>query len=312
VSGSLSDLQIGVAAALATTVLYSVSAIAGSRVSNLLGAAEANFLRIIGATALLAVYAHTRGVGVSGKAFPYFFLSGVIGFGIGDLALYHSYPRIGSRLAMIMVHCLAAPTAAFVEWLWIGTALSVFQVGCVLVILTGVAIALAPKAHLHLPGQALLAGLPLGLIAALGQAFSSVVSRKAYMVATLTHESIDGMNAAYQRILGGVVFSAAGYALDRWRSRAVSERESFVRRVKRAWKWLLINILSGAVLGVSFFQLGLSKAPTGIVLPIVALTPLTIIPLARRFENERASVRSLIGGLIAVLGVIGLRFALKP
>ena len=81
--------------------------------------------------------------------------------------------------------------------------------------------------------------------------------------------------------------------------------------MKRGWKWLVLNATSGAVLGVSFFQFALSKAPTGIVLPIIALTPLTIIPLAHRFENERPTPRSLAGGVIAVAGVIGLRFSLK-
>jgi drug/metabolite transporter (DMT)-like permease len=310
VSGSLSDLQTGVLAALITTVLFSFSAIAGSRLSRLLGGAEANFLRIILATVLLGLYAHTRGAGLSGQALPYFLISGVIGFGMGDLALYHAYPRIGSRLAMIMVHCLAAPLAAFVEWLWLGTGLTLFQVCCSLITLIGVAIALAPREHLHIPRKALLIGLTLGLIAALGQAFGSVISRKAYVVARLAQENIDGITAAYQRIWGGVFFATLGYYLDRKR-RLAGDLPPFSVRMKRAWKLLLVNATSGAALGVSFFQLALSKAPTGIVLPIIALTPLTIIPLAHRFENERPTARSLAGGVIAVAGVIGLRFSLK-
>ena len=67
-SGSLSDLQTGVLAALVTTILFSFSAIAGNRLSRLLGGAEANFLRIIVAAALLTavplaaqgVRSHTR------------------------------------------------------------------------------------------------------------------------------------------------------------------------------------------------------------------------------------------------------------
>jgi drug/metabolite transporter (DMT)-like permease len=39
---------------------------------------------------------------------------------------------------------------------------------------------------------------------------------------------------------------------------------------------------------------------------IVALTPLTVIPLARVFEGERITLRSLLGGAIAVAGVICL------
>jgi drug/metabolite transporter (DMT)-like permease len=44
---------------------------------------------------------------------------------------------------------------------------------------------------------------------------------------------------------------------------------------------------------------------------VVALTPLIIIPFSQKFENEKPSVRSILGGLIAVVGVAGLRFSLK-
>ena len=89
-----------------------MSDVAGTRFTRLVGGLEANFFRILGATILLAFYAHSLGTGFSGKALPYFLLSGLIGFGIGDLALYQAFPRIGSRLAMILIHCLAAPIAA--------------------------------------------------------------------------------------------------------------------------------------------------------------------------------------------------------
>jgi drug/metabolite transporter (DMT)-like permease len=304
-----SDLQTGVLAALATTACYSFSAIAGSRLSRLLGGVEANFLRILVATGLLALYAHTLGKGFSGKALPYFLLSGVIGFGIGDLALYQAYPLIGSRVTMILVHCLAAPMAALVEWIWLGTELTVYQFSCSVVILIGVGIALAPKEHLHLERRALIAGSALGIIAAIGQAFASVTSRKAYFVTAIAHQNIDGITAAYQRIWGGVFFATLGYILHRWRTK--ERLPPFRERLGGAWKWLALNATSGAALGVSFFQFALSKAPTGIVLPIVALTPLTIIPLSQRFENERPSPRSILGGAIAVAGVIGLRWSLK-
>ena len=48
---------------------------------------------------------------------------------------------------------------------------------------------------------------------------------------------------------------------------------------------------------------------TAIVLPIVALTPLMIIPFSWHLEGERPTVRSLLGGVVAVAGVIGLTLA---
>jgi len=282
--------------------------VAGSRSSRIVGGLEANFFRILVATFLLALYAHTLGSGFSGQAFPIFLLSGVIGFGIGDIALYQALPRIGSRLSLILLHCLAAPIGAAIEWIWLGNALTARQVLCGLIILAGVAIALAPREHLHLPRKTLIAGIIFGIIAAFGQGVGSVVSRKAYEVAAAAGENIDGITAAYQRIWGGVLFAAIGYFAFRHRE---ATRKPFIERVRPAWKWIVANGTLGPALGVSCMQYALAKAPTGIVLPILALAPVVIIPFSRHFENERPTLRSLLGGAIAVTGVICLRFSLK-
>ena len=286
-----------------------MSAVAGSRFSRLVGGLEANFFRILLATVLLGLYAHTFGSGFSGAALPYFLLSGLIGFGLGDMALYQALPRIGSRLSMILIHCLAAPIAAAVEWFWLGTALTLLQITCSLVILLGVAIALAPKEHLHLARKALILGIIFGIIAAIGQGIGSVISRKAYNVAIAAGENIDGITAAYQRIWGGVLFAGVSYIAFRHRENPTNK--PFKNRMRPAWKWMIANGTLGPALGVSCMQYALERAPTGIVLPIIALAPVVIIPFSRRFENEKPTLRSLIGGAIAVAGVIGLRFSLE-
>ncbi|MBI4326289.1 MAG: DMT family transporter [Chloroflexi bacterium] len=305
--------------AFLTTVLFAISAVSANRTTRILGGIEANFWRILVATLFLGLWAHTAGIGLSGAAFPVFLLSGCVGFGVGDLALYQTFPRLGSRLSIMLVHCLAAPIAALAEWLWLGTTLSVNQILCSLTILAGVSTALAPSEHLRMPTEILLAGILFGTLAAGGQGFGAVLSRKAYEVAHQHGQSIDGMTAAYQRILGGV--AVAVISLVCMRKRPETTRPDAAPRPGRrppilnlhnlrpAWRWVLLNGLAGPALGVSCYQWALATTPTGIVLPIVALTPLVIIPFARVVEGERPSVRSLVGGIIAVAGVIGLTLA---
>jgi len=55
---------------------------------------------------------------------------------------------------------------------------------------------------------------------------------------------------------------------------------------------------------VSCYQWALATTASGIVLPIVACTPLVIIPFSYWLEGERPTPRSLLGALIAVGGVI--------
>ncbi len=262
----------------------------------MLGGNTANFWRLCFAAALLAIYAHAFGAGVGGSAFWIFFISGCIGFGLGDAALFQALPRIGSRLSVLMTLCLSSPIAALAEWLWLGTTLTGAEIACGLLVLTGVAIALAPAGR----GESdhAITGMMFGFAAALCQAIGAVLSRKGFALGTAVGENIDGITAAYQRILGGVLVTAAFLAVT-WRG-----DHPVKDRWRQAWPWVLLNGLSGPALGVSCYQWALKNAPTGIVLPIVAITPIVIIPFSRYIEGERPSARSLAGGIVAVVGAV--------
>ncbi len=293
-------------AAFLTTILFSISAVCGQRTSKMLGGTEANFWRLCFAALLLAAWAHFAGAGVSGHGFWIFFVSGCIGFGFGDAALFQALPRIGSRLSVLMVLCLSSPVAALIEWLWLGTTLSWREIGCGILVLLGVVVALAPGRHIDRANH-FGAGLAFGVIAAICQALGAVLSRKAFAVARQAGENIDGITAAYQRILGGVLLTA----LLLWiiKSRNAPLPGNVRERWRKAWPWVLLNGLSGPALGVSCYQWALKIAPTGVVLPIVAMTPIVIIPFSRYVEGERPTLRSLIGGAVAVLGAVLLALA---
>jgi drug/metabolite transporter (DMT)-like permease len=50
----------------------------------------------------------------------------------------------------------------------------------------------------------------------------------------------------------------------------------------------------------------LFTTPSGLVMPIVAATPLVIVPFSYWLEGERPSRRSLVGGAVAVTGAVAL------
>ena len=303
-------------AAFITTVFFSLSAVCGQRASRLLGGTEANFWRLCLGSLVLAVCAHAWGGGLTGAAFPMFLLSGVIGFGIGDVALYQALPRLGSRLSILLVLCVSAPLGGLVEWLWLGTALSAAEMLWGGVILAGVALALSPGRHLDITPQQWVPGLIFGGVASVCQALGAVLSRKAFALAHAAGQSIDGITAAYQRILGGLAIGALTFLVVKRRAilrmlsaaNAAATSGAALRTIPRrqATFWVVLNALSGSVLGVSCFQWALKTTPTGVVLPIVAITPLVIIPFSRYIEGERPTRRSLIGGAIAVLGAVAL------
>jgi drug/metabolite transporter (DMT)-like permease len=299
--------------ALLATILFAGSVIAASRSVRLLGSHPANFWRVALGAVMLGAWAHTFGLGWGGGAFGMFFLSGVVGFGLGDMALFMTLPRLGPRLSSLMINCLAGPFAALIEWQWLGTRLSSAQLLCGLAILGGVGLALAPEEHRPLPSQRRLSGMAWGVVAGFGQGFGAVLSRKAYAVAASTGSEVDGGTAAYQRILGGLVFVALPYLWVRWRNQPARSAEvtaapGAVAR-PRAWPWVLLNALSGPTLGVACYQWALRTTPSGVVLPITATSPLMVIPFTYWFEGDRPGGRSLAGAAVAVAGVIALTLA---
>ena len=303
-------------AALLATLLFTISVTSGQRSAKLIGGVEANFWRLTIATLFLGAWALTRGRGLSGDAFPIFLFSGVVGIGIGDAGLFQALPRLGSRLTLLILQCLTAPVAALIEWHWMGTTLEAPQILCMALILAGVGLALSPGEHLAVPRRALTVGALFALLGAAGNGAGAVLSRKAYTVTHARGQPLDGATAAFQRILGGLLISAilllvakrefvrlpesADDAFD-----TTSAREKW----RRIWPWVVMNSFAGQTLGVSCMQWALETTPTGIVMSIVALTPLTVIPFARVFENEKITTRSLAGAALAVFGVIGLTWS---
>lgn len=300
-------------AALAASILFAASITCGHRAAKLIGGASANFWRLVIATILLGIWSFGFGIGLGGAGFTFFFVSGLLGFGVGDVALYQALPRLGSRLAMLFTQCLAAPFAVIIERVWLGTQLSWLQILCISVILGGVALAIAPHETVKRDPREWRLGAVFGVLSGLGGALGAVFSRRAFTATAAANETIDGANAAFQRIIGGVLVAGVFLAIVRWQksrtlAHAAGEDDCShdARERKRVWIWVVCNAIAGPTLGVSCMQWALRTTPTGVVLAIVAMTPLAVIPLARMFEGEKPTVYSLLGSTVAVAGAVGL------
>jgi drug/metabolite transporter (DMT)-like permease len=291
---------------LLTTICFSLSVIFAARSARVLGGPTANLARLALATALLAAWAHSFGGGLRGPALGWFFLSGVIGFGLGDMALFGALERIGPRLAILLTQCLAAPIGALAEYAWLGTTLTVREFGCAGLILTGVAVALAPDHGWAGDRRTFWLGALFGLGSAAGQALGAVVSRKAYDTAAAVGLMLDGGTAAYQRILGGVLVTALAYVFVRKLRPVPGEVDA--AKWRAAWPIVAANACAGPALGVACYQWALRTAATGKVLAIVAISPLVTMLLTWWIDGTRPTRRAVAGGVLAVAGVAGLKY----
>jgi drug/metabolite transporter (DMT)-like permease len=306
-------------AALLTPLLFSLSVLCGHRSARMIGGTEANFWRVTCAAVFLGVWAVWRGAGLEGAGFALFVASGVFGIGVGDVAFFQALPRLGSRLSLLLIECLSAPLGALIEWLWLGTTLNARQIACGVVTLAGVGIALSPREHAGRSRRDIFAGTIFSTVGALGTAVGAVLSRKGFEAVAFSGERIDTGTAAYDRVLGGVVVAGICLLVAKrhiLRVQSQAPRELVVRAAVRKWKgvwiWVVLNGLFGQTLGVTCMQAALRTLPTGIVLAIIAVTPIVVIPLAYLFENERPTALSITGGAVACAGVAGLVLLSNP
>ncbi|MDF1811689.1 MAG: DMT family transporter [Verrucomicrobiales bacterium] len=296
-------------AAFLTALFFALSGVTGQKVAFRLGAQWGNFIRLVIAVVVLGgVTWSLFPESLHAKTFTWFFLSGLIGFGLGDVALFAAYSRLGSRLTILLTLCLAPVFALIIEWLWLGSHPTARVMVCVATILAGVGLAIllgsGKRTHRERIGS-----FPLGVVAALiagfGQGAGAVVSRKAEAVAGTFGVEIHGVSAAFQRVFAGVVVALLTVVALRFfgKQRLMIPTWAAHRKVTG---WMLGAALFGPAVGVSCFQWALKSQESGVVLAVVALTPVVMMPMSAVTEGDRPGLWAVIGALLAVGGVVAL------
>lgn len=292
------------AGALLTLVFFAVTAVFAGRSAQLLGPVRANLARLVLAALVLGAWVGLRArVAAGGPTAAWFLLSGVAGFGLGGLAMFQALPRLGASLSMLIVQCLTVWVAAAGEAAWLGTRLGAGQWALASLTVLGVAIGLMPSSWPSLEARAWRAGVIWALVSALGQGFGAVISRKAYAVAHVAGHVPDPGEAAWLRVIGGLVVAATAVAWCAARRRQDPDTPGRAG-LRKAWPWVSANALTGPVLGVACYQWALSSTPAGLVQPVVSASPLLTIPFALWIEGRRPKPRYYAGAVIAVAGVV--------
>lgn len=295
--------------AFLTSLLFAWSVSCARQSTRHHGSDVANSGRILVALVIIGLWVVLSGRHWIAPGWGWLLLSGALGLGLGDIALFNALPRIGPALTILLMQCLAAPFALVLEYLALGTTIRWSQALGATIILAGVAVALgAPPEGLDDRRQRRI-GIALGILAAFGQACGAVSTPLAHHACDLAGATMpDGIGQALMRILGGVPI-VLGFALWQTRQKGLFTDVPRPYDRRRGLSWMLMNGISGPALGVACYQWALTHSPSAIVLSIVALTPLFALPMQCATEGRRPGLRAWIGGAIAVVGVVLLRNA---
>ena len=228
-------------------------------------------------------------------------MSGLIGFGIGDIALFLALSKIGSRLTILINFCTATIIGAFADIIFLKESMKLTTWLFILLILTGLTLASFPNKKQNHNYKKLNLGIIAAFIAGLGQGFGATTSRIAERIALNEDISISGISQAFQRVFAGMVFLAVIYSVKRIFFHKKTQIQS-----TRLIHWIIFAALFGPVCGVACFQESLRTMTSGETMAIVSTSPLILIPLAYIFEKDIPSKKSVAATFLAIIGIIGI------
>lgn len=293
-------MAIGVAAALAAALCWTLASGLWRRLPTSLGPAELNLLKNLIALALqlplLLVGAPALPLGPS----LLLLLSGVVGIALGDSFYFAALRRLGTRRTLTLDAGGPAVTAAAGCLLlaevpgprqWLGIAL------------ISLAVVLVARQRPIEAGERLgpvpqRLGVLLALAALLCGSAGALLAR-----AALRASGLDPWHAATLRL------AAATLVLLPLLGRLLGHRHGLrPRPAARRWPLVLAATLLGTSAGIGLQQLALARLPGGLAVALLATAPVMAVPLAR-LEGDRPGPVGLLAALLAAAGVVLVAFA---
>ena len=291
--------------ALLAAMLFAASAVCGQTLSRQLGGVTANACRITIACTLLGLITWGWFPGqIHAATFRWLLLSGVLGFGFGDVALYLAYPLLGARTAVLINLCMATLVGAVADRVFLGTQLTSPEIAAAALTLVGVVLAMHKRDE---PFQ-WNAGLWLTLFAGTCQGLGLMLSRYAQGIAQAHELVMSGPTQAFQRTLGGVLIGWIALAI----LRASLKGQTLVPASARTSKlpyWIMGASFFGPVAGVSILQMALQQVgSSAIVSAITSTAPLMLLPISRFIDREKPTRQAICGSFLAVGGVVAMAY----
>lgn len=298
--------------ALLTALLFAFSAIFSQRAARLFGPLRANAIRLTLACLMLGLLtwlidAIRHQPSLYGAVFPALFLSGAVGFGLGDVGLFLAYPRLGARLTILINFSLGTLFAAWGDHWLLGEHLTLPQWSGVALVLTGLGVALWPARN---PAgefaRASWSGLGCAVLAGAGQGFGTTLSGWANRIAEQQQVTIHGLSQAFQRSTAGVLTAVLVWAV--WQygfKKPVAAPNPPDKKPRRQHPlfWMAGASLFGPVIGVSCYQWARLHLPSAVVVAIAATSTLWVIPLAKFIDKDHPTLRQVAGTVVAVAGI---------
>lgn len=296
---------VGELIAISTVLCWTVSVQLFEAASKQIGATSVNIIRLTTALMLfgglmLVKYGSFLPFHFPAHAWIYLGLSGIIGFFLGDIMLFKALVEIGPRVGML-IFSLSAPTAALIEWLFMGQAYHLIQWCGMFVTLSGVCIVILEKKptgrkkkNLHIRHISM-KGVLFGFGAMFGQALGYILSKNGMKT---PDGYLDAFASTQIRAFAAFICFVIFFTVTRkW------GRVRLALNNTRAVGFTMAGSFVGPFIGVSLSLMVLHYLSVGIASTFLSLVPVCIIPFSIFLHGEYVSIRAMAGAVLAVFGI---------
>ncbi|NUO53538.1 MAG: DMT family transporter [Polyangiaceae bacterium] len=291
--------MIGEVAGLCAAACWAVGSLLFTRLGKRTSPEAMNLGKCLAAGSLLTITGALVGWGdaISTTALLWLLASAIAGLTIGDTAYFGALVRLGMAPGLLLLS--SAPVfTALGGWLFLDEALTARDLAGILAVIAGVGLVVtAPSTGPSAEPEGrrrdrLLPGIALGVIAALGQASGTLLSKQA-MVLGVTPVQAGGLRLLMGGAVLGVILAIRGRG-----PRVVGELEA-----DRTWLRIAGAGMIGSYAGIWLAQIAISRAKTtGVAATLLATSPIFALPIAR-FAGETIGLRAVLGAVVGVGGV---------
>ncbi len=220
-------------------------------------------------------------------------VSSILGLVVGDSALFQAFVLLGPRLSTLMMS-LTPIFTTFLGWLIFGETVSGVEFAGIMLTMSGVAWVVTERRS----GQVVVEnkqyglGIVFGLTGALGQS-AGLITAKFGLV-----DKFPPISATVIRMLVAMVIL---WGVAAFRGRIGSTISQW--RNTKALSAIFGGSLVGPFIGVWLSLVAIQLARVGIASTLMALPPVILIPLSYVLLKESVSLRSIVGTVVALIGV---------
>jgi drug/metabolite transporter (DMT)-like permease len=227
-------------------------------------------------------------------------ISGILGKSLGDYFSFRTLRILGARRRSMIVTLGPGFTWVFgliilnEQLNWLSMAAMILTIIALLLLINSNAEKTeVKKENFGLP----LTGLLFGIASAALTALAFILSK---MTIVESKESISAFHATWIRIIAA--FSAL-LVFDTIRNKHTGFIKQFIFDKQKAWL-LFVGILFGAVLGLSFSLIAITKMNAAVAYTIFSLLPMSVILVSVIFYKKKITLQSWLYSLLAVGGVM--------